>query len=187
MAKVSHHQLCCVCVCVWSELWDPAARNRSPLRMPLPFYSNQRHWLSLRSPIQMSHCWLRIAQGLIAYCLLKDCTCTTSFLVKYLLSVWMREEHFTPKAREWLWLMPDWASMRLPFLEKLCLSFILMGDSQKWPSGQWACFISSMALWRLCLLTCGSCAWTPDVVKTVSVWTYIMLNRSSFSCKDVGL
>lgn len=155
--------------------------------MPLPFYSDQRNWLSLRSLIQMSHWWLRIAQGLIAYCLLKYCTYTTSFLVKYLLSVWIMEEYFTPKAREWLWLMPDWASIWLPWFEKHCLSFILMGYSQKWSSGQSACFISSMALWRLCLLTCDSCTWTPDVVKTFSMWTYIMLNRSSFSCEDVGL
>lgn len=153
--------------------------------MPLPFFSRQRPWLSLRSLIQMSHWWLRIAQGLIAYCLLKYCTCTASFLVKYLLSVWIREEYFTQKAREWLWLMSDWSSIWLPLFDNS--PFVLMGYSQKRLSGQSACFISSMALWRLCLLTCGSCTWTPDVVKTISMWTYIILNRSSFSCKDVGL
>lgn len=135
----------------------------------------------------MSHRWLRLVRVIIAHRLLKYCTCTSTFLVKYLLSVWTRKEYCTPKARKWFWLMPDGATLCLSLLERHCLSFFLMDYSQKWPSGQSARIIYSMDLWRLCLLTCGRCAWTPDVFKMFSLWTYIMLYGSSYACKGLRL
>lgn len=79
--------------------WNCGARDRSGslLKMLPTFYSDQKHYLCLKvTDLNVSLMTQNGARS--RYLLPKFCTCFSSVLVKYLLSVWIGKGYFTPKA-----------------------------------------------------------------------------------------
>lgn len=116
--------------------WNYGARHRSGslLKMLPAFYSDQKHYLCLKvTDLNVSLVTQNGARS--RYLLPKFCTCFSSFLVKYLPSVWIGKGYFTPKANGdgfgWcLFVLSEVSfSWEMHSGYKCCLCFLLTGYS----------------------------------------------------------